>query len=717
MKKTKMMKKISIAIVVSVVITSCATKQEPIQYPETKKSEQKDVYFGTEVTDAYRWLEDDNSVETADWVASQNVVTQSYLTKIPYREALRNRLETIWNYPRIGVPFKKGGRYYFFKNDGLQNQSVMYMLENLEAAPEVILDPNKLSEDGTIALGSVSASPDGKYLAYSISRGGSDWNEIVVMDIASRVTLTDTVKWVKFSGISWFNDGFYYSAYDAPAKGQALSGSNEFHKVFYHKLNTPQSADQVVFQDKINPKRNFYGSVTNDKAYLLISESQSTSGNALYARKTDDPKASFIKIAEGFEFDYNVIDHLNGKLLVVTTNDAPMKQLVMIDPLNPAKENWKVIIPESSRVIESVSLVGNYIYVEYLADANNKAYFYDYDGNEISELQLPTLGTISGFSGEKDDPIAFYGFTSFTFPSSVYKVDVSSNQSTVYAKSDVDFNPEAFTTEQIFFESKDGTKVPMFVTYKKGMKLNGKNPLLLYGYGGFNISVMPSFSISRLPFLENGGIYVSVNLRGGGEYGKAWHKAGQKLNKQNVFDDFIGAAEYLIAKKYTNPSQIAIMGGSNGGLLVGACMAQRPELFKVAIPVVGVMDMLRYQNFTIGWAWAGDYGRSDENEEMFKYLYGYSPLHNLKEGVNYPATMAITADHDDRVVPAHTFKFMAELQAKHKGNNPVLVRIETKAGHGAGKPTSKQIEESADLYSFIMFNLKMKPKFKAVQGN
>ncbi|MDO8897911.1 MAG: prolyl oligopeptidase family serine peptidase [Bacteroidales bacterium] len=705
------MKKISLAFLLLVMMSSCTTHQESILYPETLKGEQKDIYFGTEIADPYRWLEDDNSAETAAWVADQNAVTNDYLKNIPFREALRNRLETIWNFPRTGVPFKRGGRYYFFKNDGLQNQSVLYVQENLETEPQIMLDPNTFSTDGTISLGNVSASPDGKYLAYAISRGGSDWNEIVVMEIENRKMLSDTINWVKFSGISWLEDGFFYSAYNTPEAGQALSGSNEFHKVFYHKLGTLQSDDKIIFEDKTNPKRNFYANVTKDQSFIVISESQSTSGNALYVKKANDPKSVFVKIAEGFDFDYNVIDNLGDQLLVITTNGAPKKQVVMIDPKNPLKENWTVVIPESENVLSSVSLVGDYIYAQYLEDANSKAYFFDYEGTKISQMELPTLGTISGFSGEKGDPVAFYGFTSFTFPSSVYKFDLNEKKTELYAGSDVDFNPEAFVTEQIFFESKDGTKVPMFLTFKKGIKLNGKNPVLLYGYGGFNISVTPSFNVARLPFLEQGGIYASVNLRGGGEYGKEWHEAGQQLKKQNVFDDFIGAAEFLIKEKYTQPSKIAIMGGSNGGLLVGACMTQRPDLFKVAIPIVGVLDMLRYQDFTIGWAWASDYGRSDDNEEMFKYLLGYSPLHNIKEGIHYPATLAVTADHDDRVVPAHTFKFMAELQSKHKGANPVLARIESQAGHGAGKPTSKLIEESADIYSFIMHNLGMNPKF------
>ncbi|MBS4056322.1 MAG: S9 family peptidase [Bacteroidales bacterium] len=700
---------VGLFILFGAVMTSCGP--EKINYPVASRGDQTDTYFGKQVADPYRWLEDDNSAETAEWVAAENKITGDYLSKIPFRDALKTRLETIWNYPKYGVPFKKGNRYFFSKNDGLQNQGVLYMQESIDAEPQLLLDPNKLSEDGTIALAGMSPSKDGKLLAYSISRGGSDWSEIVVMKIDDRSMLPDTINWVKFSGISWYGDGFFYSAYDAPAPGQALSGSNEFHKVFYHKLGTAQSADEIIFQDKVNPQRNFYAQLTEDDRFLIIGESQSTSGNALYIKDLQAKNPTFVKLANGFEYDYSVVDHIDGKILIQTNDGAPMQHLVLVDPANPARENWQVIIPESKNVLQSVSMVGELMLAEYLEDAYSKAYFYDYTGAMVKEMTLPAIGTLAGFSGEKGDSLAFFGFTSFTFPSSVYTYNMDSHTSAVYTKSDVDFDPEAYTTEQVFYPSKDGTKIPMFLVYKKGLVKNGNNPVLLYGYGGFNISLTPSFSISRLPFLEQGGVYVTVNLRGGGEYGEAWHKAGTKLSKQNVFDDFIGAAEFLIAEKYTRPDKIAILGGSNGGLLVGACMTQRPELFKVAIPIVGVMDMLRYQNFTIGWAWADDYGRSDDSEEMFNYLFGYSPLHNIKEGVQYPATLAITADHDDRVVPAHTFKFMAELQSKHKGHNPVLVRIETKAGHGAGKPTSKMIEESADMYSFIMYNLGMKAKF------
>ncbi|MBG0782976.1 MAG: S9 family peptidase [Bacteroidales bacterium] len=705
-----MRKKILLTMILMIMLTHLPAQQ--ILYPETRKDDVKDDYFGTVVSDPYRWLEDDNSAETAAWVAAQNKITRAYLDAIPFRSALEKRLETIWNYPKSGVPFKKGGRWYIFKNDGLQNQSVLYTMNDPAEEPQLLLDPNNFSKDGTIALGSLSPSDDGKHLAYSISRGGSDWNEIVVMKLNDQSMLADTVKWVKFSGISWFRDGFFYSSYDAPDEGMALKGSNEFHKVYYHKLGTPQEADQLIFDDKKNPLRNFYAYLTDDKQFLMISESQATSGNALYVKNTADMASNFIKLAEGFDYEYSVVDHIDGKLIIVTNENAPLNKLMLVDPQNPDKANWETLIPEAPNVLQSVQLVGELIYAQYLEDAQSKVYFFDYNGNKKHELELPAPGTLSGFSGDKGENQAFFGFTSFTFPSSVYGYDLESHQLSVYSTSEVDFNPEDYVTQQLFFESKDGTKVPLFIVHHKSVQKTGDNPLLLYGYGGFNISLTPSFSVSRLPFLEQGGIFVMVNLRGGGEYGEDWHNAGTKFNKQNVFDDFIGAAEFLITEKYTNPQKIAIMGGSNGGLLVGACMTQRPELFRVAIPIVGVMDMLRYHLFTIGWAWAGDYGRSDDSPEMFEYLYSYSPLHNIKAGVEYPATLAITADHDDRVVPAHTFKFMAELQAKHKGNNPVLVRIETQAGHGAGKPTSKQIEESADMYGFIMYELGMKPDFE-----
>ncbi len=691
----------------------CQPVKEKLKYPDARKADSVDTYFGTEVADPYRWLEDDNSEETAEWVTAENKVTNDYLNKIPFRPALEKRLTDIWNYPKYGVPFNKGDNYFFFKNNGVQNQSVMYIQDGIDGEPKVLLDPNKLSDDGTVALSSLGISKDGVYLAYGISRGGSDWNEIYVMNINTGETLNDHINWVKFSGISWKGNGFFYSSYDEPKEGDELSGQNQFHKVYYHELGTSQKDDLLIFEDKEKPLRNFYAYLTEDEGYLMIGETESTSGNSLYAAKLIDlNNINLTKIADGFDNDYNVIDNIGNELLMITNHDAPNQKLVLTKYDNADPTKWKEIIPEKENVLQGVSFVGELLFAQYIQDASSKAFFYKPDGTFVREFELPAIGTLSGFNGEKGKNIAFYGFTSFTFPSSVYKYDVEKNISEVMHTSDVDFTPNDYVTDQVFYESKDGTKVPMFIIHKKGIEMNGNNPTMLYGYGGFNISLTPSFRISRVPFLEQGGIYVMANLRGGGEYGEKWHKAGTLLQKQNVFDDFIYAAKYLIKNKYTSSDKLAIIGGSNGGLLVGACMVQQPELFKVAIPIVGVLDMLRYHNFTIGWAWATDYGRSDDNEEMFKYLLEYSPLHNIKKGVNYPATLAITADHDDRVVPAHTFKFMATLQENDGGENPVLVRIETKAGHGAGKPTDKQISEAADMYGFIMYNLGMKPIFK-----
>jgi len=690
----------------------CQCPKDKINYPVTAKVDSVDVYFGHEVTDPYRWLEDDNSAETAQWVAAENEVTNAYLDKIPFRPDLKKRLTDIWNYPKYGVPFNKGDYYFFFKNDGVQNQSVMYIQDGIDGEPRVLLDPNKLSEDGTVALASLGISKDGKYLGYGISRGGSDWNEIYVMNIETGETLEDHINWVKFSGISWMGNGFFYSAYDEPKEGDELSGQNRFHKVYYHEIGTPQNDDILIYEDKDNPLRNMHAYVTDDEKYLILGITESTSGNSLYAAKLKSlRKIEFNEIATGFDNEYGVIDNVGDELYIVTNYEAPNQKLICTNYDNADPANWKEIIPEKENVLQGVSFVGDLLFARYIKDASSKAYFYETDGTFVREFELPGIGTLAGFNGEKGKNIAFYGYTSFTFPSSVYKYDIAENKSEVMHTSDVDFTPEDYETSQVFYESKDGTKVPMFITHKKGIKMDGQNPTMLYGYGGFNISLTPNFSVARLPFLENGGIYVVANLRGGGEYGEKWHEAGTLMQKQNVFDDFIYAAKHLIKNKYTSSEKLAIIGGSNGGLLVGACMIQEPELFKVAIPIVGVLDMLRYHNFTIGWAWATDYGRSDDSEEMFNYLYGYSPLHNIKKGVNYPATMAITADHDDRVVPAHTFKFMATLQENDGGKNPILVRIETKAGHGAGKPTDKQISEAADMYGFIMYNLGMKPKF------
>jgi len=700
-------------LAIVLLMTNCEQpKKAKYTYPEARKVDTVDVYFGTEVPDPYRWLEDDNSEETAAWVAAQNVITNEYLSQIPFRDELKERLTEIWNYPKYGVPFKRGGKYFFFKNDGVQNQSVLYIQSTLDAEPEVLLDPNKLSDDGTVALANISVSKDGKYLAYSTASGGSDWNEIFVMEIDSREMLDDYIEWVKFSGISWKGNGFFYSAYDEPKEGDELSGQNKYQKLWYHKLGDDQADDKLIFEDKENPLRGFGGYLTDDKQYLMINVWEGTSGNGLYAAKLNNiDKIDFVKIADGFDYDYSIVDNIGDKLLMKTNQGAPKSKLVLVDLKNPSSDNWQPFIDEKEEVLQGVSIVGGQVFTEYIKDASSVAYFYDLKGNFIHELKMPTVGTLAGFNGYPEDDIAFYGFTSFTFPSSVYKYSVKTEESELYKASEVDFDPSLYEVEQVFYTSKDGTSVPMFIVRKKDIKMDGSNPTILYGYGGFNISLTPYFSISRSAFIEQGGVYVVANLRGGGEYGEAWHEAGIKMRKQNVFDDFIYAAKWLIKNKYTSSEKLAIMGGSNGGLLVGACMTQEPDLFKVAIPQVGVMDMLRYQNFTIGYAWADDYGTSADSEEMFGYLFNYSPLHNIREGINYPATLAITADHDDRVVPAHTFKFMAELQANDGGENPVLVRIETRAGHGAGKPTAKQIEEATDVYSFIMYNLGMKPTF------
>ena len=712
-KKNTTMKTKNFILIFTITMFMISNVDAQYNYPVAEKVDSVDIYFGQNVADPYRWLEDDNSDQTAQWVAAENKITHDYLSKIPFREDLEERLTKIWNYPKYGVPFKKGDNYFFFKNDGVQNQSVMYITNSLDNEAKVLLDPNKLAEDGTIALAGLGMSKDGKYLAYSTASGGSDWNEIYVMEIKTRKMFDDHIKWVKFSGISWWRDGFFYSSYDEPKEDDVLSGQNQFHKVYYHKLGTKQSEDILIYHDQSHPLRNFHAYLTEDKKFLILGKTESTSGNSLSVAKiTDINNIVFMSIAEGFDNDYSVIDNIGDELLLKTNLEAPKGKIIQVDFNKPGVENWKTLIEEKDDVLEGASIIGGKLFTQYLKDASNVAYFFDLKGNYLNELKLPAIGSLNGMNGEKDEDIAFFGFTSFTYPSSVYKYDVTSNTYELYKKSEVDFNPDIYETKQIFYESKDGTKVPMFVVHKKGIALDGNNPTLLYGYGGFNISLSPSFSISRAAFLEQGGVYVMVNLRGGGEYGEEWHMAGTKLVKQNVFDDFIYAAKYLIANKYTSSEKLAIIGGSNGGLLVGACMTQEPELFKVAIPIVGVMDMLRYHNFTIGWAWASDYGRSDDDEEMFKYLLEYSPLHNIKKGVNYPATLAITADHDDRVVPAHTFKFMATLQENDGGKNPVLIRVETKAGHGAGKPTAKQIEEAADMYGFIMFNLGMKPVFK-----
>lgn len=689
-------------------MNACQDKMKVV-YPETVKDNTVDVYFGETVADPYRWLENDTSAETAAWVKAQNEVTFHYLSQLPAREMLKRRLTELADYEKYGSPFKKHGKYYFFKNDGLQNQSVLYVQKTLESEPEVLLDPNKLSDDGTVALGGISFSNNGKYMAYTISRSGSDWQEIYVMDPATGELLEDHILWAKFTGASWQGDGFYYSAYDAPAAGKEYSNVNENHKIYYHKIGDPQAKDRLVYQNAAYPKRFYSAEVSENEKALFIYESGAGLGNALYMKDLTRRNAPIVKIADDMDYSYSPLDVSEDRILFVTNYGAPKYKITEAKLSSPALKNWKDLIPETDAVLATAEIIGGKLVVTYEKDASHHAYVHEMDGKLLHEVKLPALGSV-GFSGNKDDDEAFYTFSSFTFPASIYRYNVADNTFESYRTPDVKFNPEDYITEQVFFASKDGTEIPMFLTYRKDLKKDGKNPVLLYGYGGFSISLNPGFSTMRLPFMENGGIYAQVNLRGGGEYGEEWHIAGTKMQKQHVFDDFISAAEYLVREKYTNPQKIAIMGGSNGGLLVGACLNQRPDLFKVAIPQVGVMDMLRYHKFTIGWNWASDYGTSEDSREMFEYLKSYSPLHTLRPGTAYPATLVTTADHDDRVVPAHSFKYAAALQAANGGANPTLIRIESKAGHGAGKPMSKIIEEYADIYAFMMYHLGMETK-------
>ena len=689
-------------------VTTMASAQS-INYPKTMKDGTVDDYFGTKVADPYRWLENDTSQQTAAWVEAENEVTNAYLQKIPFRKKLLNRLKEVANYEKIGMPFKKHGKWYFSKNDGLQNQSVIYVMDQLGGTPRVFLDPNKLSTDGTVALKGLSFSNDGKYAAYIISRSGSDWQEFYVIDLQTGQLTKDHIEWAKFSGASWYQDGFFYSAYDAPTEGKEYSNVNEGHKIYYHRIGTPQSKDVLFYQNPAYPKRFYDVEVNEEETVMFLYESGAGAGNNLFVRDLRVPNSQFIQMTSDMDYQYAPMEVYGDTIYLYTNYDAPKNRLMTADIHHPGLSNWKELVPEQAEVLESAEVVDHRLILTYSKDASNHAYVHRLDGSRMHEIQLPSVGSV-GFSGKKNEKECFYSFTSFTVPGTIYRYDIDNNTSTLYVAPKVKFRLNDYKSEQVFFKSKDGTSIPMFLTYKKGLKRNGKNPVYLYGYGGFNISLSPSFSAIRIPFLENGGIYAQVNLRGGSEYGEEWHLAGTKMRKQNVFDDFIGAAEWLIAENYTTPEKIAIVGGSNGGLLVGACMTQRPDLFAVAIPQVGVMDMLRYHKFTIGWNWASDYGTSEDSREMFEYLLGYSPLHNLKPGVSYPATLVTTADHDDRVVPAHSFKFAATLQECHVGNNPVLIRIDTKAGHGGGKPMAKILEEQADIYGFIMHNLKMKVK-------
>lgn len=679
-------------------------------YPITKKVDQKDMYFTTEISDPYHWLEDDRSTETAEWVRQENNVTENYLQTIPFRNNLKKRLSDLWNFSKCATPFKAGKNYFVYTNNGLQNQFVLnIMRKGINSEQEVFIDPNQMSSDGTVNIGEISVSNDGKYLAYAFSRAGSDWQEINIKNTIDGGSLTDKIEWVKFSGIAWKDGGFYYSRYDAPDEKNVLKGSNEFHKIYYHTAGTPQKSDVLVYEDKEHPLRNFGAGTTEDGKWLIISGSEGTSGNNLTVKNLVQPNANFITLFPKFDNDYSVIDNEGSKFLILTNENAPRYRLIQVDAENPSAPA-KDILPQSDDVLQEVTIAKYFIVAKYMHNATSQLKVFTKDGTFQYEIKLETLGTIDALSASKKDDFIFYSLNTFTAPSTIYQFNVTNQLQSVFFKPKMDFNSADYETHQVIYTSKDSTKIPMFVVHKKGLVLDGNNPTMMYGYGGFNISMTPQFKIERLLFLENGGVFVVPNLRGGGEFGEDWHQSGTQLRKQNVFDDYIAAAEYLIREKYTNPSKLAISGRSNGGLLVGAVMTQRPDLFKVAIPTVGVLDMLRYHKFTIGWAWKGDYG-SSEDEPNFKNLLSYSPLHNVKENVNYPATLVVTGDHDDRVVPAHSFKFISTLQEKYKGNNPVMIRIDVNSGHasttvlGSSKPVAKQIDEQSDIFSFILYNL------------
>ncbi|WP_414550644.1 prolyl oligopeptidase family serine peptidase [Anabaena sp. CCY 0017] len=680
-----------------------------MSYPISNKSNQVDNYHGTLVADPYRWLEDPDSAETRSWISAENQITFAYLNEIPAREKIKQRLTKLWDYEKYGIPFKEGNNYFYFKNDGLQNQSVLYTLKTLDAEPKVLIDPNQLSTDGTIALSGLAISDNGQLLAYGLSSSGSDWQEWKVRDVETGEDLQDHLKWIKFSGASWTKDnqGFFYSRYDEPNEKTKLEDVNYYQKLYYHQLGTSQSEDILIYHRDDQKEWGFSGNVTEDGSYLIISIWLGTDAkNLVFYKDLTNHNAEVVELINQFEADYSFIEHDDHIFYFRTDLNAPRGRLIAIDIKNPAQENWQEIIPQSVATLESANILNNQFVVDFLQDARTQIKIFDLNGALVREVELPGLGSAGGFGGKRDDTETFYSFTSFTTPGTIYRYNMVTGESQLFRQSQVDFNPDDYETKQIFYSSKDGTQVPMFITHKKGIQLDGNNPTYLYAYGGFNASMTPSFSVSTLVWMEMGGVYALPNIRGGGEYGEEWHQAGMKEKKQNVFDDFIAAAEWLIANNYTRPAKLAIAGGSNGGLLVGACMTQRPELFGAALPAVGVMDMLRFHKFTIGWAWVPEYG-SPDNPEEFPALYSYSPLHNLKSGTAYPATLITTADHDDRVVPAHSFKFAATLQAHHAGDAPVLIRIETKAGHGAGKPTTKIIEEAADKWAFLVRNLEV----------
>ncbi len=696
------MKKTFLIMAVSSAMATFGQNQKPVTYPVTSKGETVDVYFDTKLPDPYRWLEDDKSAETGAWVKAQNEVTYGYLAQIPFRDALKARMEKLWNYEKIGAPFKEGNFTYYYKNNGLQNQSVLYR-KDAKGTETVFLDPNTFSKDGTTSLGGLDFSKDGSKVAYAISEGGSDWRKVIIMDAITQKIIEDTIVDVKFSGVSWkANEGFYYSSYDKP-KGSELSAKTDQHKLYFHKLGTVQKDDKVIFG--ADQKRRYVGGgVTEDDHYLVITASNSTYGNELYIKDLTKPNSPIVTIVDNFKSDNNIIENEGGKLFIETDLNAPNKRIVTVDVNNPKPENWKDFIAETENVL-SPSTGGGYFFANYMKDAVSVVKQYDYSGKLVREIQLPGVGTAGGFGGKKKEKTLYYSFTNYITPGSIFSFEPATGTSAVYEKPKVDFDSELYESKQVFYTSKDGTKIPMIITHKKGLKLDGTNPTMLYGYGGFNVSLTPSFSIANAVWMENGGVYAVPNLRGGGEYGKKWHDAGTKMQKQNVFDDFIAAAEYLIAQKYTSSQYLAIRGGSNGGLLVGATMTQRPDLMRVALPAVGVMDMLRYHTFTAGAGWAYDYGTAQDSKEMFSYIKGYSPVHNIKKGIQYPATMVTTGDHDDRVVPAHSFKFAAELQEKQTGTNPTLIRIDINAGHGAGKSVAATIQENVDIQAFTLFNM------------
>lgn len=696
-------------LLLSCVLSFKAMPDLPLTYPDSPKGSQVDTYNGVEVPDPYRWLEEPQSKATRQWIQAQNQVTFAYLNRLPRRDQINQRLTQLWNYERYSVPFKRGGRYFYLKNNGLQNQSVLYTLPSLEAQPRELLNPNRLSEDGIVALSGLAISENGAYLAYGLSTGGSDWVEWHVRDIETGADLADVLKWVKFSGVSWTHDhqGFFYSRYDEPDATAKLEAVNYYQKLYYHRLGTTQAEDVLIYERPDQKDWGFSGDVTEDGRYLIISVWRGTDPkNLVFYQDLNTPNAPVIELISDFNAQYSFVDNQGSQFWFRTDWQASRGRLIAIDISQPGPDYWREIIPESTDTMEAVGLLNHRFVVNYLKDAYNSVRLYNLDGELVRDVDLPGIGSVDGFDGRREDTETFYSFTGFTTPSTIYRYNLVTGESTLYRQPQVDFNPEDYVTTQVFYTSRDGTRIPMFITHRKGIILNGQNPTLLYGYGGFGISLSPTFSVSNLVWMEMGGVYAVPNLRGGGEYGEDWHLAGTKLHKQNVFDDFIAAAQWLIHNRYTNPSKLAIMGGSNGGLLVGACMTQRPDLFGAVLPEVGVMDMLRFNQFTIGWAWESDYG-SPQNPEEFKALYAYSPLHNLKPGTAYPATLITTADHDDRVVPAHSFKFAAALQAAQAGDRPVLIRIETKAGHGAGKPTTKLIEEVSDQWAFLAENLNM----------